>query len=691
MTFRAVLLGLLGAALICGLTYFNDAVMHQTYLVGNNMPISVYGTLIVFVVVLNPVLYLLSKRLSLSGAELAIIVSLTLAACVIPGSGLMRTFTTSIILPHQMVKTNPGWQAPRDGNPWRSNTESVVQKLPAAMLVQVTPENENTVLNGFVQGLSVGNNNIALTQIPWGAWSRALGFWLPLLFTFWVGLLGLSLVVHRQWADHEQLPYPIATFAQSLLPEDGQGGLPAIVRNKLFWCATIPVALFHLNNYICLTHPNMISFTRQLQLSSLQPLFPLLTRGGISWWFFNPTIYFTVIAVAYLLPADVSLSLAIGPVIWGIVVGTLVGYGVSMSSTDFNAANAIAFGAYFGFMLVLLYTGRHYYAAVLKRALFLPSDEKLPVESVWGGRLFLLASVLCTAYISIIGKLDWQLTVVYLTLATMIFLVMSRILAETGAFFIQANFGPIAVFSGLFGAGAIGPQALLIIIMLSTVMLVDPREAFMPFVTNTFKLLDLRKVPVGRFAGWAMAALVLGFAVAVPATLYWQYRSGANAHDRWATDVVPRMPFDGAIAAEQRLQSQGPDVLKSAATVSGWGHFTSMTPRPQFVLTFIIGAGLVLLFTLGRLRFSKWPLHPVLFLVWTTYPAYCFAFSFFLGWLVKLGITRFGGGTTYRNLMPLLLGLIAGDMLGGLTSIIIGAISYLTTGELPKNFGIMPG
>ena len=36
MTIRAILLGLLGACFVCGFTYFNDAVMRQTYFVGNN-------------------------------------------------------------------------------------------------------------------------------------------------------------------------------------------------------------------------------------------------------------------------------------------------------------------------------------------------------------------------------------------------------------------------------------------------------------------------------------------------------------------------------------------------------------------------------------------------------------------------------------------------------------------------------
>ena len=38
MTVRAVILGLLGAAFICGVTYINDAVMQQTFFIGNSMP-----------------------------------------------------------------------------------------------------------------------------------------------------------------------------------------------------------------------------------------------------------------------------------------------------------------------------------------------------------------------------------------------------------------------------------------------------------------------------------------------------------------------------------------------------------------------------------------------------------------------------------------------------------------------------
>jgi len=92
----------------------------------------------------------------------------------------------------------------------------------------------------------------------------------------------------------------------------------------------------------------------------------------------------------------------------------------------------------------------------------------------------------------------------------------------------------------------------------------------------------------------------------------------------------------------------------------------------------------------GRLRFSRWPIHPVLFLVWSTYPGFCFASSFLVGWLVKVSVTHYGGATAYQRLKPLMFGLVAGDMLGGVAPILIGLVYYLGTGELPKVFNILP-
>ena len=56
MTVRAIAVGLLCACGICAFVYFSQAVMRQTMFIGNYMPVGVYGSLILFVLFVNPLL-----------------------------------------------------------------------------------------------------------------------------------------------------------------------------------------------------------------------------------------------------------------------------------------------------------------------------------------------------------------------------------------------------------------------------------------------------------------------------------------------------------------------------------------------------------------------------------------------------------------------------------------------------------
>ncbi|NLE55275.1 MAG: hypothetical protein GX617_10080, partial [Lentisphaerae bacterium] len=56
MTFRAIIISIIGVILLCSFTFFNDMVIGGTFLVGNFMPFSIMGTLILFVLLGNPLL-----------------------------------------------------------------------------------------------------------------------------------------------------------------------------------------------------------------------------------------------------------------------------------------------------------------------------------------------------------------------------------------------------------------------------------------------------------------------------------------------------------------------------------------------------------------------------------------------------------------------------------------------------------
>jgi hypothetical protein len=80
----------------------------------------------------------------------------------------------------------------------------------------------------------------------------------------------------------------------------------------------------------------------------------------------------------------------------------------------------------------------------------------------------------------------------------------------------------------------------------------------------------------------------------------------------------------------------------------------------------------------------------VLFLVAGTWPLANFGPSFLLGWMIKVAITRLGGGARYRQFRPLMIGAVGGDLLGGLLWMVIGAIYYGLTGLQPKSYIIFP-
>jgi hypothetical protein len=67
------------------------------------------------------------------------------------------------------------------------------------------------------------------------------------------------------------------------------------------------------------------------------------------------------------------------------------------------------------------------------------------------------------------------------------------------------------------------------------------------------------------------------------------------------------------------------------------------------------------------------------------------ATSFLIGCLLKAAVTHYGGATIYQKLKPLALGLVAGEALAGIITVLIGAIYYWLTGDAPPTFRLMPG
>jgi hypothetical protein len=112
----------------------------------------------------------------------------------------------------------------------------------------------------------------------------------------------------------------------------------------------------------------------------------------------------------------------------------------------------------------------------------------------------------------------------------------------------------------------------------------------------------------------------------------------------------------------------------------------AFSPSGICVASLVAGVGLVLVFTVARLRLSWWPLHPLMFALWATNHVRRFAWSFLIGWAVKMLVVKYGGNRSYEHLKPLMVGLVAGELLGAFVPCIVGWIYWMATGEARPYF-----
>jgi len=678
MTFRALALGVLFALLLALGGHFNDHYMQQTYAVGNFLPISVIGLLLVLVLVVRPLSGLFFRRRAFSGAEVALIILLPLAVCVVPGSGFLRTFTYTLVMPEHYEKTQPSWQR-----------NAVLSYVPTNLLVRTTPANQEKVLGGFLQGNETPQHHARLSDVPWRAWMPALLRWVPLFGILMLGLIGFSLVLHRQWTTHEHLIYPIAEFVKPFTRDDG-GAFPAAVANRVFWYGCLPILLVHVVNGLHAWFPSFIQIPHRIDLWSLREFFPNFASVSGASGVFGSTIFFSVVAFAFFLPSDIALSLGLSTLVGAFFGMVCVTYGVNLTG-DWSGAGEVQgllFGAYLGLFAMVLYSGRAYYGRVIAAAFGRHAETPLEPSATWGFRLFLLS---CAASVILIMRmgLPWLYAVLLVGLLVIMFTVMSRVCAETGLFFLLPTWQPIGVLIGLFGAAALGPGGLIVIGLVCAVISIDPREAMMPFIVNGLRIAEDVKLPRGRVAGWMGGTLLFCLVAGVAAALWMHYDRGANLSDSWGTYYVPMMPFNLLDKHIQAMMAEG--IFDTVRTADWVQRLSFFHPDGHFLCFTFLGLGFYAFFALLRLRFARWPLHPVLFICWMTYPMMCFSTSFLIGWAVKALVVRFGGGGTYQRMKPFMVGMVAGDLLGGLIFMVAGSIYSFCTGFPPVKYGIFPG
>ncbi len=684
MTVRSIILGLLAAAFITATGYVNDQILKSTYMVGNHLPISVFGLLILFLLVFNPLLKMISPKLALAPKELAVILGAALISCSIPNSGLMRYFTTSISMPHRWQESDLSWKQKPDS--WRQ--KDLVQYIPPAMLMDKGDPNDRNI-DKLLTGISTGDRHIRPSDIPWRLWQRTLLFWLPLIALMMTAVVSMSLILHRQWSKREHLRYPIAAFAESLLGETPGKKFNNIFRNKMFWYPCAAVLAIHIINGLYAWYPaEMVHVPLSVNLTALAQKWPTITSVRHTEMTLVPQLYIAVFAFSFFLAGDVSFTLGITHYIYIMVWAMLItaGVGVEKEAQFGGGYQAwIGAGAYIGMAIMLLYSGRRYYGAVFRRALFLGGDES-GKQGAWAMRILLLASGGMVG-ILVWHELDWLLAMLIVVIILLQYVILARLISETGMFMFNCGWYATGLLGGFFGPAVLGPQAMLILALIMTVFAYDVRESLMPFLMNAWQVSDRQSVRLSRLSVYFVVVLVIALLIGTFATLYVQYDNGMLKCYSWARDYISRQYIDQANNAMDNVYHSG-RMLEDQPT--GLARLAAMNPQKGFFASLLTGMAGVIVLTILRRRFSWWPIHPLLAVMWGTWPLDWFGPSFLLGWIARTIIVKFGGMGGLRRFQTVAVGLIAGDLLGGLLWMVNGAIYYAAKGFRAPIYWIFP-
>lgn len=688
-TIKSILFGLLGVFIINFVSLYIYG-FSETPFIGNHFPIAAFFFVVLIILVWNTVTGFFWRGFALRTKELTVVLSMCLVACWPPTSGLFRFFHRQIILPWTYLPSKPEWQK-----------LGIMDYLPKK-LFPLEGKLDDTVYAGFSNGMSNDKTEfLQLSEIPFEEWMPVVWSWAPMLIFLVVCVLSLSLLVHRQWAYHEQLSYPLASIATSIISreernEDDEGNstgegkkksslLPPLFRNRLFWWGCIPVLLIYLINIVAKWYPNtMPSIALDWYIfGGLASLFRVVLDSGV-WGLHMGTFYFTIVGITYFLSSEIGFSMGVAPILFCIFAAQYyLSEGTRIGGEDMAVFRG---GAFFGYALILLYTGRTFYWAVITKAFLFGKPKEHEEESVFAARILIFAFIGLWISFSMMN-IDWLIALIYSMALLLFFLVFTRIICETGIPFLATGFQPGVLLVKFLGPAAVGAGPLVMLYYLGSIITRGSRQCLMPYIATGLKVADDTNVKRKKLLGVLFVATLVALVVGYSATMRNVYSFGSQ-NDGIAHRVNPVTTINQALVHLDWLEDSGQ--ISLAKEASGLEKLQLIALNPRFMRYALVGLVLVIGFSMIRFRYTWWPIHPVIFLMMQSKPLEMTFWSFLVGWAVKLLVVRFGGGKVYQNLKPFFIGLIFGELIAGGGMILHAYLYKEMTGLDPETIMILP-
>jgi len=568
----------------------------------------------ILVIMLNPLLKVVGKRLGLNREELLVIYIMLIVAAAIPSWGF------SMNLPPILAGITY-YATPE--NKW---AELILPHIPKWLIPA-----DSEVIREFFEGLPPGSS------IPWHAWMIPLLAWGSLILAVYFVSICIITIFRKQWIEKERLLFPLVQLPMEMVQSESSSGerVPLFFKNKLVW---LGVAIPFVINSINALH-RYFHFIPPIQLTRLIKAFQNTLEIPIHPWF-------EVIGLSYLLSLDVSLSIwffallaIIQKGIFG-VIGFNIGPIQPYSDPGPPSIAHQALGSLFVLVLASLWTARYHIREVFSKA-FTGNREVDDTDEPISYRTAVFGLILGLLFIGgwlMASGLRFGHMLIFLVSGIFIFIGLTKIVAQTGLAYARAPVAPPIFTVNSIGSSALGAAGL-ISLGLSFSWIADTRTLVMASAANGLKISGNAKITSRRIGLAFILAILISLIGSLVTTIFLAYRHGGLNLGSWQ--------FSG-------LSSY------AGKWIAGYLH------NPQGIakahLGFIaIGGSVMTGLIFMRNHFLWWPLHPIGYTLGLTYPIYCVWFSVMIAWLIKFIVLKYGGARVYRQLRPFFLGLILGS------------------------------
>ena len=613
ITLRSVLVGCLLCALIAVGVPYGGMIIQGTRLGLSSSTPAAFFLLFAVLLTVHLLLGLLKRRWAFQWGELVTIFFMMMVATAIPTRGV-----TGVLLP---MITGPFYYATPE-NKWAE----LIHPHIARWMVVDDPQ----ALKEFYEG-SPGP-----VAIPWASWLPTLLCWLVFYMGLYLTIISLLVILRRQWADNERLPYPLVQVPLAMIDEGdgGQSLLGPFFRNRVMWYGfAIP---FFLNSLNALHHyyPAVasVNFERFPNFLSL--------RMGIN---------FLILGLAYLINCTIAFSLWFFYLLHKLQEHVLYLMGMGSKEEVLGTwTDPVVGHQMMGALIVLVFYGLWISRSHIKNVFLKALRPDSPIDDsaeIMSYRSALLGSAfgMCTmgVWLYLSGIPAW-IVPFFLFAALVIFIALARVVTEAGLSTVVPGMVPAGFVVSGIGVPLLGAKGMIA----ASLTLTWAGDLLVFMAAPLANGLRMSKEVTGnrRLLFWAIAlAILISLSISTWFTLYLAYRyGGVNLHAQYFNSFAN---VSAKFAAQKLAQPTGP-------SLEGW---------------LWIGAGGLIMSVLMFLRqkLAWWPFHPLGFAVSMGWIMDTIWFSIFLAWLFKVIILKYGGASVYQKSKPFFLGLALGQIVSG--------------------------